>query len=175
MDAFESVSEGLSPVAIKNKEFSKTLIGYSPREVVEFLDVIARRWEQLQKQERTLIARVESLEEEVKRWKDREDAIDEMKKRAEEDSKSVQDQATKDAARFLKSVQERADQIREKTEAWLEKVIAEVEDTEKRRQNVLASLKDTLDKHYQILDGQTPGSLLEAQLQRLKETGQLPI
>lgn len=175
MDSFESVSEGLSPVAIKNKEFSKTLVGYSPREVVEFLDVVARRWEQLQKQERTLLARIESLDEEVKRWKDRESAIEEMRRKAESDTKALQDQASQEAARFLKNVQERADQIREKTEAWLERVIAEVEETEKRRQSVLAHLKDTLDKHYQLLDGQTPGALLEGQLQKLRETGQLPV
>jgi len=161
-------AHSLSPVEIKNKEFNRTLIGYAPKEVVEFLDSVAKTWEAVQRQERALSDKIQKLEEELKAWKARESELDELRQQAGDEAKIIHTQATEDARRFMKGVHERAEEIRERTEGWLENVIKEVEQAEKKKESFMTAVKSTLDEHYAILKEEAAIPPLHSQIDRLK-------
>ena len=74
-----SVSQKMSPTEIKNRDFKKVMRGYSPPEVIGFLDEVAKTWEKVQKNERVLIRKIQSLSDEIDKWKAREGELDQLK------------------------------------------------------------------------------------------------
>lgn len=149
---FSSLSEHLTPQEIKNKEFKRSLMGYSPKEVVEFLDRTARTWEMVQKQERTLLEHIESLKAEIAGWEARRGELDEIRQEAETKATQIIDEANLKAEEYLEQIQRRAEEIRGNTEAWLEEILTEVNETASRKKAFLSELKETLDHHYKILE-----------------------
>ncbi|MCB0406074.1 MAG: DivIVA domain-containing protein [Bdellovibrionales bacterium] len=147
----ESLSTQLTPIQIRTKEFNKLRRDYTPKVVAVFLESLSAQWEAKNNEERKLLNKIKLLEEDLKEWKDREDKIIQLREGAKIKAQEIEAQASRDASLFLKSVQDRAEQIRRKTEEWLERVIAEVDKTETRKRQLVEALKATLDEHYAIL------------------------
>lgn len=133
-------SAELTPNDIKNKEFTKAMLGYAPKEVVEFLDATARAWEKVQKHEKELLDKIHSLHQEILQWKSREGEIERLKEKAQQD-----------AEKYFTEVEARANAVRVKTEEWLETVISEVAEAERQKTNFMTAFKSALDSHYELL------------------------
>lgn len=150
------VSEELSPLDIKNKEFKKTMLGYSPEEVIGFLESVAKLWEKVQKHEKELTHRIERLEQTIQAWQARESDLDKIRE-------EVFKQAAEQANQLLADSEQRAQVIREHTESWLTEVLQEVEEVERRKNNFITAFRSALDSHYEILKsdqiGQEPIAL----------------
>lgn len=147
----QSFAQKLTPNEIKNKEFSKAMLGYNPKEVVEFLDATAKAWEKVQKNEKDLLDRIQSLNEEMLKWKGREGEMEKLKERAVQEAESIRDEARSQAQKLFAEVEEKANSIRAKTEEWLETVIAEVSETERQKLNFMTAFKSALDSHYALI------------------------
>lgn len=160
----ESISEKLSPIDIKNKEFKKAVRGYAPKEVVDFLDEVARTWERVQRQERELLRQVEVLNQEIERWKSRESELDVVRAKAKEEADAIREQAAQQAASMMRDIDDRAGQVRRATEEWLASVIANLEETEKQRSNFFTALRSSLESHYRMMEEQEPTIPLTEQL-----------
>src|SRR5947209_1140683 len=93
----EALSEKISPQEIKNREFKKTALGYSPREVVDFLDSIAKSWERVQKHERELIEKIRVLNEEVNRFRHQEQEIAKLREGALKEAQAIRDEGAREA------------------------------------------------------------------------------
>ena len=167
-----SVSDALTPVEIKNKEFARAMLGYNPKEVVDFLDLTAKTWEKVQKHEKELLDKIHTLQEEVIRWKGRESEAEKVKERAHQEAAAIKEEATKEASKHFMLVEERASAIRLKTEEWLESVIAQVTETERQKNNFMTAFKSALDSHYELLKTeQEEGEPLSTKLHHfLKDT-----
>ncbi|MBM4303622.1 MAG: DivIVA domain-containing protein [Deltaproteobacteria bacterium] len=147
----ESLSEKISPTEIKNKEFKKVMLGYSPEEVVEFLDLTAKAWIQVQKKEKELIQKNDSLNAEISHWRQRESEISQIKEDAIKEAETIIQAASQEAETLFKQVEEKAQDIRQKTEEWLAEVINQVEETERRKNSFISAFKSALDSHYEII------------------------
>ncbi len=168
----QSGAKTLTPLEIKNKDFKRMLWGYSPQEVIQFLDLTAKAWEKVQRQEKELLDKIHSLNEELLRWKGREGELVKMKERANFEADGIRQQANDDAARIFSEVEQRAIAIRQKTEEWLAEVIEQIEATERQKLSFVTAFRTALESHYEILkheEAQTEplGSRLS---QFLKET-----
>lgn len=148
----QSISNSLTPAEIKNKEFKKILRGYCPREVVEFLDLVARSWEKVQKHEKSLLREMEGLRSELSTWRSKEEELEQLKVKAHKEAKEIREEASRDAAKTLQKVEQQAQEIRKNTEDWLAKVIKQLEETQERKMSFLNSFKASLDSHYQLLE-----------------------
>jgi cell division initiation protein len=151
----EALSLKLTPTEIKNKEFRKTVLGYSPQEVVEFLDATAKAWERVQRHEKTLVSNIERLKDKLKAWEDREAELIRLRELALQDADSIRKEAVNAAEKMFLEVEEKAAGVKAKTEEWLTKVIAEVEETEKQRTSFVNAFKAALDSHYELLSVKT--------------------
>lgn len=153
----ELLSERLTPNEIKTKDFKKTVWGYSPEEVVTFLDITAKLWEKVQKREKDLQARIKTLEETVRNWELRESDLDRIRDKALEDAKKIRDDANEQGCEILKAVEVRADAIQKKTETWLAHILSEVEAVEKQKMNFVTAFKSALHSHQEILNADQGG------------------
>jgi cell division initiation protein len=155
----------LNPSDIKGKEFNKAFRGFEPQEVAEFLDRIAKSVEKAQREEKLLQKKLATLTEEVGKWKARENELVQMREKAVADAEEIRNQASKEAARMLQEVDERASSIRKSTEEWLEEVIQRLEETQRQKHSFVTALKSSLDSHYELLKSEVPeASNLGAQL-----------
>jgi len=149
---FEMLSDSLTPNEVKNKEFKRAVWGYSPDQVVEFLDTVSKSWERVQKRERELIEEIRLLNEEIAGMHRREAEIEAIRQKAFEDAEKTREQGKEEAAKYFQEVRTRSDEIRVKTEEWLANLIGQVEETERRRNSFLSAFKSALDQHYELLN-----------------------
>lgn len=66
---------GLTPLDIQNKDFKKSVRGYSEREVDEFLDQVCMEFEQLYRENNDLKEKVQGLKELLSNYKEMEDSL----------------------------------------------------------------------------------------------------
>lgn len=147
----QGISQEITPNEIKNKEFKKTMMGYSPEQVVEFLEKVSKVWERVQKQEKEYLKRIDDLEYVIAEYQAKEDEVRQIRDMAQNDADAIRKEAGKEGERILKEVEERAQNIKVKTEEWLAEVIARVEETEQRKQNFMRAFRSALDSHYELL------------------------
>jgi len=136
----QTSSFDLSPAEIKNKDFKKVMLGYSPEEVVGFLDDVAKLWEKIQKREKDFLEVIEKYELELKAWSQK-----------ESDLALIKEEAKKEAEKIIESAEKRTQEIRQNTENWLATVLQDVEEVERRKQNFVTAFRSALDSHYEIL------------------------
>ena len=148
----ESLSSLLTPNEIKNHEFKRTAWGYSPKEVIEYLDKTAKTWERVQKNEKELLTKIENLQGEIKDWQQREGQIGKIQERALRDAEQIREEAIKQGEKVLEEIEKKANEIRIQTEGWLESVIAEVEETQRQKENFILALRSSLDSHYSLIE-----------------------
>ncbi len=149
--ATESLSSILTPNEIKNQEFKRTAWGYSPKEVIEYLEKTAKAWEKVQKNEKDLLAKIEGLNNEIKDWQGREQQILKIHEKALRDAEQIKLEAVEQAEKVFEEVEKKAGEIKTQTEAWLAEVISEVEETQRQKDNFLTALRSSLDGHYALL------------------------
>lgn len=125
---------------IKGQNFRGALFGFNKREVRDFLRVVSKLWTRMLDHQALQLQRIQTLENEVANWNAREKEIAEIKVRAEHE-----------AQKLLSDTEEKADSIRKRTEAWLEEVIAKVEETQRQKKNFLTAFRSALDSHYALI------------------------
>lgn len=141
----------INPSDIKSKEFTKSFRGYDPQEVAEFLDSVAKSWEKALREEKALQKKLATLTEELGKWKARETELVQIREKAVADAEEIRNQASKEAARLLQDVDERASSIRRSTEEWLEEILNRLEETQRQKHNFVTALRSSLDSHYELL------------------------
>ncbi len=147
----DALSEKISPTELKNKEFKKVMLGYSPEEVVSFLDKTAKAWTLVQKREKELLQKIESLNAEISHWRQKETEITRIRQEAIKESEVVKEAGLKDAEKLFRQVEERAQDIRMRTEEWLTEVINQVQETERQKSHFMTAFKSALDSHYDLI------------------------
>jgi len=147
----QSTSFELTPAEIKNKDFKKTMLGYSPEEVVGFLDQVAKLWEKVQKRERDLNNQIDQLKNEIKSWENKKTDLDKLQAMAKADAQKIIALAQEEAQKILVESEIRSQEVRKNTETWLTEILEEVQEVEKRKANFIIAFRSALDSHYEIL------------------------
>lgn len=167
----ETVSQMLTPVEIKNKEFKKSLLGYSPHEVILFLDQVAKVWERVQVKEKEMLGRVHALELELEEWKTKERELELIRAGALEEAAKIRAAATDHGKKLLQEARDQAREIQGKTQEWLADVIASLQDTDRRRQVLSNELRKKVEQHVSLLEeSSTLVGPLDEQLSRFLES-----
>lgn len=151
----QSLSAALTPTDIRGRNFRKVFRGYDPEEVSSFLDDLSKSWDRLVRREKQLGQEVHSLKEELEKWRNRESELNQLREKALKEAEEIRNQASKEAARMIQQVEERASGVRQETETWLEKVITDLEETQRRKSSFLTAFRASLDSHYELLKNET--------------------
>ena len=162
-----------SPIEVRNRIFKRSVWGYNVQEVSEFLDTVGLQMEKALRQEKELTDKLRLLQEEVDRWKGRETEVLAERDRLLAEAEAAKAKAQEEAGKILQEVEDRANDIRRRTESWLETVLAQVEETERRRSNFITAFRSALDSHYELLrEEQKPVEPIAAQLSQFLKNGE---
>ncbi|MBQ8940667.1 MAG: DivIVA domain-containing protein [Firmicutes bacterium] len=143
----------MTPSDIENLQFKKVALGYSVDEVDDFIDKLLVDYEKVFRDNVKLNSKVASLEENIKRFEGMEDAIRSSIKLAEKAAKETKSMA-----------EEQADNILDRAEIEVEKLVAKTFEQKKELENEIYSLK----KSYELLRTRIKHTL-QAELEMLEE------
>lgn len=112
----------LTPIDIQNKEFSRSIRGYSPAEVDEFLERLAKDYEDLIKETITGKEQISQLKEKLNHYHKLETTLhnaivvaqetaEEVKRNANKEADLIRREAERDAARIMEDARYKASRI----------------------------------------------------------------
>ncbi|HEX2091457.1 MAG TPA: DivIVA domain-containing protein [Longimicrobiaceae bacterium] len=105
----------LTPLDVRKKkgDFNRTLRGYDPARVDEFLDLASERMEELVRENLALAARVESLSESIQDFRERERALNDALVSAQQIREDMREQARREADLVLREARAEGERILE--------------------------------------------------------------
>ncbi len=144
----------LTPLDVRKKkeDFKRAVRGYDPEQVDSFLQIVADRLEELIGSERTLADRVESLEEQLERYQERERALNEALLAAQELREEARSQAERDAALRLREAETHAEAILLDADQAIRQSQRRLDDMRARRGHLVRSLRGLLERLSEYLD-----------------------
>ena len=166
-----SETKTISPRDVITTKFTKSMWGYSPTEVVQFLEEVSKQYEDSLKRVQELEKNSGELHQEIQSWKLKEKEIFLLRENALKETEMIREQAMQEAQKHFAEVENKAKEIRENTERWLSEVIGEVEKAEQQRNSFVTAFKSALDSHYAILGKEESGEPLTSQLQKFLREG----
>ncbi|MEO0097460.1 MAG: DivIVA domain-containing protein [candidate division WOR-3 bacterium] len=114
----------ITPLDIRRRDFLIRFRGYDKKEVKEFLEIIAKEWEELIKEREELINRISLLEEKVANYQRQEKLLQEtlmtvqkqvedLKNNAQKEAENILERAKLEAKEMIMNAQKAIDKLRE--------------------------------------------------------------
>jgi cell division initiation protein len=144
----------LTPLDVRKKkeDFKRSMRGYDPEQVDSFLQIVADRLEELIGLERTLGERVDSLEDQLNRYQERERALNEALLAAQELREEARSQAERDAALRMREAETHAEAILLDADQAIRQSQRRLDDMRARRGHLMRSLRGLLERFSEYLD-----------------------
>jgi cell division initiation protein len=112
----------LTPIDIQNKEFNRSIRGFSPAEVDEFLDRVAKEMENLIKENMTCREQLSHVKDKLNHYHKLEETLhnaiivaqetaEEVKRNAAKEAELIRREADRDAARIMDEARYKASRI----------------------------------------------------------------
>jgi cell division initiation protein len=104
----------ITAMEITNKEFKRTIRGYSPDEVDEFLDKIAEDYENLYKENSTIKEKLSNIEDKIEHYNKMENTIQNTLLLAQNAAEQARENAKKESELIVKNANDTAQRIIDK-------------------------------------------------------------
>lgn len=103
----------LTPLDVRKKkgDFARTMRGYEPVRVDEFLELVAERMEELVRENNALVARVESLSDSIADYRERERALNDALVSAQQIREDMREQAQREAELVIREARSEAGRL----------------------------------------------------------------
>ena len=139
----------LTPLDVRKKkeDFRRVVRGYDAAQVDGFLDLVADRLDELVGREGRLRGQVESLQEQLAAFRDRERALNDALVTAQELREEARTQAEKSADLKVREAEREAETIRREAEMAVHGAQRTLEDLQVRRLGFLRSLRASTERY----------------------------
>lgn len=139
----------LTPLDVRKKkeDFRRVMRGYDPAQVDGFLDLVADRLDELVGRESRLRGQVDSLQEQLAAYRDRERALNDALVTAQELREEARAQAEKSADLKLREAEREAETIRREAELAVHGARRTLETLQVRRLGFLRSLRASTERY----------------------------
>lgn len=134
----------LTVLDIKKKEFRKTMRGYEPADVREFLEEVAGEWDQMNARNRDLQTRLIELETQVRDFRQVEQVLQQALKKAEETSKLQMELTRQQAENTLREAELQAARVMDNARKEASDIQKQVVMLEQTRTDLLNRLEGIL-------------------------------
>ena len=142
----------LSGVEIQIKDFSKSLRGYDIKEVRDFLDQVARQFEQLAYENKSMKDKVREKELTILGFSDEKTMLKNTMVTAKKVTDDIKQDATKEATQIMTQAKLKADALLKQAQQNLKVAIDEVKRVKKQKQELSFQIRTTLEAHLKLLD-----------------------
>lgn len=124
----------ITPIEIQNKEFERAFRGYKQDEVDEFLDQIAKDFEQALKDKLNLEEKISQLEERLAQYQKLENTLHNSIIVAQETAEDVKRNANKEAELIRKEAEKEAQRVIDEARYKASRIVTEHEEIYKQAQ-----------------------------------------
>ncbi|MFL5728123.1 MAG: DivIVA domain-containing protein, partial [Cytophagaceae bacterium] len=118
----------ITPIEIRQKEFTKAFRGYEKEEVDIFLQAMSKEWERMMDENRELEKKAEAAEKEVVRLREVEGTLYRTLKSAEDTGNNIIDHANKTADLHLKQSQMNAEAMMNEARTKARSILEDAEE-----------------------------------------------
>ncbi len=125
---------GLMPIDVQNKEFARSFRGYNAEEVDEFLDKVAKDYEQAMKDKLSLEENIQELQEKLEQYQKLENTLHNAIIVAQETAEDVKRNANKEAELIRKEADKEAQRTVEEAHYKASRILSEHEEVYKQAQ-----------------------------------------
>ena len=142
----------ISPIEIRQQEFTKKMRGYDPDEVQNFLESLAEELDKLNSENESLKSEVESLTEQVNEFKKIEKNLQDTLLKAQENSTKSLEATKKQTSLMMKEAELKASQIIEKARESTNDIRNAVINLREEKDLILAKLKAIVSSQANLLE-----------------------
>ncbi len=142
----------LTPLDIQNQTFNRALRGYDPEEVRTFLRQVAQAWSRILEDQQEFRKKVETLSQEIARYREMESLLQRTLLQAEESSRALIENAEKKAQLIVHEAQQKAEALLHGLQKEKEALESHIEQLKQRRLELILELRTFLQMQLERLD-----------------------
>lgn len=142
----------ISPMDIEQQQFGRSFRGYNEEEVDNFLDRIAKDYEEVLNENVKSKEEVERLQAKLAEYLKMEETLRTALVNAQQSASSIREAMQKDAQNLIETAQIEAERIKQKAMQEILDTNNEITTLQKRKFLILEKLKNTLKLHIRMLD-----------------------
>lgn len=142
----------ISPMDIEQQQFGRSFRGYNEEEVDNFLDRIAKDYEEVLNENVKSKDEVERLQAKLAEYLKMEETLRTALVNAQQSASSIREAMQKDAQNLIETAQIEAERIKQKAMQEILDTNNEITTLQKRKFLILEKLKNTLKLHLRMLD-----------------------
>ncbi len=142
----------ISPLEFQKKEFSKSLRGYNPEEVDEFVDKLLESYENIYRENRDLKEKIQLLEEKIQNYRDMESTLKNTLVLAEKTAEEVRNAAERERETILKEASLQAKEILHRAKKQFEEINTQNEELRQQFHLYKIRFKNFLQAQLDYLD-----------------------
>ena len=142
----------LSPLDIYNKEFKSSALGYNKKEVEEFLEDVGMSYEKALKQVNALQEKNEKLEEDLKRYENLDQKLQNTLQAIQDTVKEEKERARKEAELIISKAEDKAEKIKKNAREDVEKEYKKIEELKEKKKLFKIRFRTLLENHMELLN-----------------------
>lgn len=144
----------LTPLDIQQQRFPRAVSGYDKKEVHAFLEFVSREVESLLTEVGQLRERIGRQDDELFRYREREETLKEALVTAQKMAEDMRGQAKKESDLVIAEAEMKAERIIHSAHGRLLQILEEIGDLKRQRVQLVASIRQVLETHSKILDSE---------------------
>ena len=152
----------MTPVELESREFGRTLRGYNSDEVDKFIQRLLKDYEALYRDNQELKDNCEAIRQDLRRYKNLEDSINETLLIAQKAAEDTRNNAVKEAELIIREAKSQANGITDQVQVETQRQQEILEDMVKQQQVFAAEFKLLLMTHLELLEKKVSSSFHEA-------------
>ena len=137
---------------IEQQQFNRSFRGYNEEEVDDFLDRIAKDYEEVLNENIKLKEEIERLQSRVEEYSKMDETLRSALVNAQQSASNIKENVEKEAKEMIDDAKIEAERIKQHAKQEIYDINNEIESLKKRKYLLLEKLKNTLKLHIRMLD-----------------------
>ncbi|MDD2352489.1 MAG: DivIVA domain-containing protein [Atribacterota bacterium] len=142
----------ITPMDIEQQQFNRSFRGYNEEEVDDFLDRIAKDYEEVLNENIKLKEEVERFKSRVEEYSKMDETLRSALINAQKSASNIKENVQKEAQVVLENAKIEAERIKQQAKQEIYDINNEIVELKKRKYLILEKLKNTLKIHIRMLD-----------------------
>lgn len=144
----------LTPLDIQQQRFPRAMGGYDKKEVHAFLEFVSHEVESLLTEVGQLRERIGRQDDELFRYREREETLKEALITAQKMSEDMRVQAKKESDLVIAEAEMKAEKIIHSAHGRLLQILEEISDLKRQRVQLVAQLRQVLETHTKLIESE---------------------
>ena len=142
----------ITPMDIEQQQFGRSFRGYNEEEVDNFLDRIAKDYEEVLNENIKLKEEIERLQSRMEEYSKMDETLRSALVNAQQSASNIKENVQKEAQVMIENAKIEAERIKQQAKQEIYDINNEIEALKKRKYLLLEKLKNTLKLHIRMLE-----------------------